>query len=207
MKKVFYWILGIIILLVLLLPGVPEEIKKMIFFVIMVSWGLYVLDERIKEIEEKNRRLEEYIDHLFEMIWDIPQTPEIKANKRNRLMDAKMFRRIKKITKEENQELISLMGIKDIDLETFKIIDNDYIKDKYHVYFRTSKKYTSSKESIDHLIDNDFGYIEDEGFWKKIENIDPDSFEQCHRVDWVLCKDKNNIYCLNKLTNQIEVMK
>jgi hypothetical protein len=98
-------------------------------------------------------------------------------------MDAKMFRRIKKITKEENQELISLMGIKDIDLETFKIIDNDYIKDKYHVYFRTSKKYTSSKESIDHLIDNDFGYIEDEGFWKKIENIDPDSFEQCHRVD------------------------
>ncbi len=37
MKKVFYWILGIVILLALLLPGVPEEVKKMIFFIIMVS--------------------------------------------------------------------------------------------------------------------------------------------------------------------------
>ena len=102
-----------------------------------------------------------------------------------------------------------------VDADTFEEIDNNYYRDKNHVYFYKDgnlqklkntnvKNFKMLKES------SDFGKAQSNIYYKgyKLEQVDKDSFEILDEAyDGSIVKDKNGIYILTEKNNEIKINK
>ena len=102
-----------------------------------------------------------------------------------------------------------------VDADTFEEIDNNYYRDKNHVYFYKDgnlqklkntnvKNFKMLKES------SDFGKDQSNIYYKgyKLEQVDKDSFEILDETyDGSIIKDKNGIYILTEKNNEIKINK
>ena len=102
-----------------------------------------------------------------------------------------------------------------VDADTFEEIDNNYYRDKNHVYFYKDgnlqklkntnvKNFKMLKES------SDFGKDQSNIYYKgyKLEQVDKDSFEILDEAyDGSIIKDKKGIYILTEKNNEIKINK
>lgn len=172
--------------------------------------GVYIKGELIPEADPESFQLIERINprdpsHLITMIYASDKNSLfINGTKIPDSDPESFFATLSGIGFDKYQVYYWDNALKGSDPASFKMINEYFFKDKNHLYYKASRVDGADPQSLVILIDNFFTtlikdknnvYVFEDNQWKKLPNIDANSFEQFKNTD--LFFDKNAFYSSN----------